>query len=169
MADPAERTVIVGQVAGVFGVKGWVRVRSYTDPPGNILAYGPWLLGEHGESECRVVDGAVHGRGVIARLEGIDDRDVARKLIGATIRVPRERFERTQPQQYYWSDLLGLQVVNENGVALGRVQNLLETGANDVLVVMGERRRLVPFVPGTVVKEVDLAGGSIKVAWDEDF
>jgi 16S rRNA processing protein RimM len=169
MSDPAQRPVVVGRVTGVFGVKGWVRVFSYTDPPGNILQYGPWLVGERGEKSFRVLDGATHGRGVIAHLEGIDDRDVARGLIGAEIRVSRANFGKTGRDEYYWSDLVGLTVVNEEGVELGRVDDLLATGANDVLVVVGDRRRLVPFVPGAVVKSVDVAGGTLRVAWDEDF
>ncbi len=169
MTDPAERTVVVGRVSGVFGVKGWLRIFSFTDPPEGILRYSPWLLGDGTAKSLRVVEGAGHGRGVIAHLDGIEDRDVARALVGATIRVPREQFSRPRPGEYYWADLLGLQVVNEQGIVLGRVHEMLATGANDVLVVQGDRRRLLPFVPGQVVKEVDLAGSVIRVAWDEDF
>lgn len=169
MTDPVERTVIVGRIAGVFGVKGWLRIYSFTDPPEAILKYGPWLVGDELPSTRRVVEGGAHGRGVIAHLEGVDDRDLARELVGSTIRVPRKQFGQTRPGEYYWSDLLGLQVVNEEGIVLGRVADLLATGANDVLVVQGERRRLVPFLPDRVVKSVDLAGGAIRVAWDEDF
>lgn len=169
MTDPAQRPVVVGRVTGVFGVRGWVRIFSYTDPPENILQYGPWLVGERGERCLRVLDGALHGKGVIVHLEGIDDRDVARGLIGADIRVSRAAFGKAGRDEYYWSDLIGLRVVNEEGVELGRVKDLLATGANDVLVVVGERRRLVPFVPGAVVKSVDVAGGMLQVAWGEDF
>jgi len=115
-----------------------------------------------------VTSGAVHGRSVIAHLEGIDDRDVARTLIGALISVPRSRFGPADPDQYYWADLIGLQVVNQEGVVLGTVTELVETGANDVLVVSGDRRRLLPFV-GTVVKSVDFDREIITVDWDPEF
>lgn len=165
----AGRRVAVGRIAGVFGIKGWVRVFSYTDPPENILGYGPWLVGEREPVAYRVVDGARHGRGIVAHLEGVNDRDVARALIGQGVWVPRDRFQVADPGQYYWSDLIGLRVVNGEGAELGHVQEILETGANDVLVVGGERRRLLPFVTGTVVKSVDLAGRVINVEWDADF
>jgi 16S rRNA processing protein RimM len=170
-AGPADRRhVVVGRITGVFGVKGWVRVYSYTDPPDNILDYGPWLLEGPGRSSIhRVDDGAAHGRGIIAHVEGIEDRDAARALIGSSIAVPRERFHGAEEGCYFWSDLVGLRVVNGSGVDLGIVEELIETGANDVLVVRGERRRLVPFVPGRVVTSVDTGGGTIRVDWEADY
>ncbi len=167
--DVEEPPVVVGRVAGVFGVKGWVRVFSYTDPPENILGYEPWLVGASAGALYRVTNGSAHGRGVIAHLAGIDDRDVARGLIGSLIRVPRTRFGKVGPDQFYWSDLLGLEVVNLTGNGLGRVEDVLETGANDVLVLQGDRRRLLPFVMGSVIKIVDLEAGRITVDWDADF
>jgi 16S rRNA processing protein RimM len=168
-AEDVDRHILVGKISGIFGVKGWVRVYSYTDPPENILGYGPWLIGDGEGRSCKVVDGAVHGRGIIARLAGVDDRDKARGLIGAAIRVPRERFGESGGDEYYWSDLLGLQVTNQDGVVFGKVEDMMETGANDVMVIRGERRRLVPFVLGAVVKSVDIGAGTIVVEWDADF
>jgi 16S rRNA processing protein RimM len=164
-----ERRVVVGRVAGVFGVKGWVRVFSYTDPPANILDYGPWLVGTEAPRPVRVLDGGVHGRGIVARLEGIADRDAARALIGAPIAVQRSRLGPPGEGSYYWFDLVGLEVVNEKGERLGTVEDLLQTGANDVLVLRGDRRRLVPFVRGSVVKAVDVEAGVVTVDWDSDF
>lgn len=169
MAETAGSRVVVGRVAGIFGVKGWVRVFSYTDPPGNILEYGPWLVGPDQGRRFRLTEGAVHGKGIIAHLEGVDDRDAARALIGASIAVSREALGEAGDGSFFWSDLVGLKVVNEQGEDLGVVTDLLETGANDVLVLKGERRRLVPFVNGTVVKSVDLAGGVVTVDWDREF
>ncbi|MCC7258841.1 MAG: ribosome maturation factor RimM [Gammaproteobacteria bacterium] len=168
-AATAERAEIVGRITGVFGVRGWVRVFSYTDPPANILRYGPWQVGDGAGTLCRVSTGALHGRGVVAHLAGVDDRETARALIGSVIRVPRERFGRAGGNEYFWSDLVGLEVVNQAGVGLGRVTELFETGANDVLVVQGDRRRLLPFVTGTVIRAVDLDAGCIEVDWDADF
>ena len=164
-----EGQVVVGRITGVFGVRGWVRVFSDTDPPEKILAYGPWSLGGAPAETYRITEGATHGRGVIVHLAGIDDRDQARGLIGSTIRVPRARFGKTGRGEYYWFDLLGLEVVTEDGRPLGRIEQLLETGANDVMVVRGDRRILVPFILHTVVKSVDQEHGIITVSWDSDY
>jgi len=163
--DEDDRQIPVGRVSGVFGVKGWVRVFSFTDPPDSILNYGPWTIGESPASVYRVTAGSSHGRGVIAHLAGIDDRDAARALIGRLIKVSRSKFAALGAGEYYWADLLGLEVVNQQGVALGRVQDLMETGANDVLVVQGRERLLVPFVLGSVIRSVDLESGRIIVDW----
>lgn len=167
-AKTAEAQVLVGRISGIFGVRGWVRVYSYTDPPENILRYGPWLVGDDRRAEYAVLDGATHGRGIIARLAGIDDRDQARGLIGSDIRVPRGRFGGTATGEYFCSDLIGLRVCDREGTVLGRVEDIMETGANDVLVVQGERRRLVPYL-ATVVRSVDIAAGTMEVDWDADF
>ncbi|MCK6370445.1 MAG: ribosome maturation factor RimM [Gammaproteobacteria bacterium] len=169
MTASAERTVVVGRVTGVFGVKGWVRVHSFTDPRDGILGYHPWLIGDERQSAHRVVDGAVHGNGIIARLDGIADRDAARALVGSTISVWRRQLGATRPDEFFWADLIGLTVVNEEGAILGTVKDLLATGANDVLVIEGERRRLVPFIPGQVVRRVDLEGRQIRVDWNEEY
>lgn len=166
MTETPPRLVVVGRVTGIYGVRGWLRIFSYTDPPQNILRYGPWLLGDSTQT-WRVLGGAVHGRGVIAHLEGIEDREAARALAGSTISVPRDRFAEPKSGEYYWSDLIGLTVVDEQGKSLGRVEKMLETGANDVMVVVGDKRRLLPFVHREVVRQVDVAGGVIHVAWDE--
>lgn len=166
-----QRLVTVGRVAGVFGVKGWLRIFSFTDPPRNILDYEPWYLGQPADRQrlFRVVDGAPHGRGIIARLEGIEDRDAARALIGEPISVRRQCFAGTREGEYYWSDLVGLRVINEEGIEFGRIAELIETSANDVMVVVGERRRLLPFLYGTVVKSVDTANGVVRVDWDAGY
>lgn len=170
MDDPGLQ-VVVGEVAGVYGIKGWLKIRSFTDPRDRILEYSPWLLTDHsGRGEQRAVrDGRRHGKGLIASLEGIADREVAAGLVGCEIRVARTQLGETAPGQYFWADLEGLAVETEQGTGLGRVERLLETGANDVLVVMGDRRRLIPFLPEQVVKTVDLDGGRVIVDWDPDF
>jgi 16S rRNA processing protein RimM len=151
-------------------VKGWVRIFSYTDPRDNIVHYQPWQLHCDGSWRVRqVAQGKRHGKGVIARLEGCEDRDQAAALIGCEIGVRRDQLPPTSPGEYYWGDLLGLDVVTAQNESLGRVDHLLETGANDVLVVVGERERLIPFVPGKVVTRVDLEAGVIQVDWDKEF
>jgi len=163
--------VVVGEVAGVYGIKGWVKVRSFTDPLDRIFEYGPWIIESPDASatSCRVRDGRRHGKGLIASLEGIDDRDRAADRVGSEIRVVRAELGDAGEGRYFWSDLEGLSVETERGIELGRIESLLETGANDVLVVTGERRRLVPFLPEQVVKSVDLDGGRVIVDWDPDF
>jgi 16S rRNA processing protein RimM len=151
-------------------VKGWVRVFSWTDPRDNIVHYQPWYLRCGGVWRARrVAEGKRHGKGVVARLEGCENRDQAAGLMDCEIGVRRDQLPPTAPGEYYWSDLLGLDVVNLHDEPLGRVDHLLETGANDVLVVQGERERLIPFVPGKVVVRVDLESGVIRVDWDKEF
>jgi 16S rRNA processing protein RimM len=162
--------VILGRVAGVYGVKGWVRVHSDTAPRENILSYAPWLLRRNGDWEAwDVEEGHRHGKGVVARLAGVGDRDVAATFVGADIAVPRERLGGPGAGEYYWTDLEGLEVVTTRGVVLGIVDHLFETGANDVMVVTGDRERLVPFVEPQVVRAVDFAAGRLVVDWDPDF
>ncbi len=168
-ADP--EFIIVGRVSGLFGVRGWVKVYSYTEPRENIVTYSPWYLRtEGGEWSTReVVAGHRHGKGIVAQLRGCDDRDAAAALLGAEVAIRREQLPETAPGEFYWSDLVGLEVVTREGMLLGRVDHLLETGANDVLVVMGERERLIPYIDGSVILGVDLEGGRIEVDWDPEF
>ncbi len=162
--------LLVGRIAGAYGVRGWVRVTSFTDPVDNILTYSPWWIdrGDHSE-DVIPRNGRVHGRGVVVRIDGVDDRDEAAALRGAEITVDRDRLPPAGDDRYYWADLVGLRVVNADGVEFGRVDRLMETGANDVLVIHGDRERLVPFVPGRVVRQVDLDSGTIVVDWDAGF
>ena len=161
--------VVLGRISGFFGVRGWVKVFSYTQPREAVLKYRRWLLSNNGGWQATTVaEGKRHGKTVIARIDGIDDRDQAAELIGRDIGVPREELPETDDGQYYWSDLEGLQVVRKDGSELGRVAYLLETGANDVMVVRGEQEHLVPFVTDDVVLDVDLATGVIRVDWEWD-
>ncbi|HKS93324.1 MAG TPA: ribosome maturation factor RimM [Gammaproteobacteria bacterium] len=170
MAEQESRRVVLGSIAAPFGVKGWVKLQSWTEPRAKIIEYRRWLLERGGAwREWRVAEGRAHGNGVIARLEGVTDRDQAATLTGMHIAVGREELPALQPGQYYWADLIGLEVRLEDGRSLGRVQGLMATGANDVLVVRGERERLIPFLRGQVVKQVDSDAGLIRVDWDPDF
>jgi 16S rRNA processing protein RimM len=162
--------VVIGAILGPFGVRGWIKVRSHTDPPENILRYSPWFIAEQGGiSERKVLDGRRQGNVVVARVEGITDRDQAALLQRAEISVPRHRFPPLKRGQYYWADLIGLEVRTTEGVVLGIVANMMETGANDVMEVRGERERLIPFVAGQFVKEVRLDDGVVIVDWDPEF
>ena len=111
----------------------------------------------------------MHGTSVVAQLEGVDDRDQALDLRSSKVIVPRNRFPPPELGHYYWADLIGLRVENLDGIDFGGVIEVLSTGANDVLVVNNEKERLIPFIVGQFVKEVDLQKGTIKVDWDADF
>ena len=168
LEDP--KPVILGRVSGLFGVRGWVKIHSYTDPRAGILDYREWLvlIGDRWKP-VTVAEGRPHGKTLVARFEGVDDRDEAAAFVDALIGVTREQLPAAEDGRYYWSDLEGLAVEDEGGNTLGRVAYLLETGANDVLVVRDEGREiLVPFVTGDGIKDVDLAAGVIRVDWDWD-
>ncbi len=173
-----QRKVIVGRVSGLFGVSGWVKVYSYTEPREFIVSYRNWFIGsDKSWQPYEVAEGKRHGKGVIVRVSGIADRDQAAELVGSDIAVDRDAFPDSGKDKYYWIDLIGLNVATVDGRELGKVAGLMETGANDVLVVeeivegaaKAERQRLIPFVTGEVVRDVDLDGGRIVVDWDPDF
>jgi 16S rRNA processing protein RimM len=166
-ASPAP--VRLGRIVGLFGVRGWVKVYSDTRPREAILDYNPWLLERAGcWREYRLAEGRVQGPGIVVRFEGCTDRNEAQSFVGATVAVRREQLPPPEPGQYYWSELEGLSVVNLQGEELGVVSHLFETGANDVMVVAGERERLIPFTRDAV-REVDLQARVIRVDWDRDF
>ena len=166
----AEEFVCVGKVSGIFGVKGWIKVYSYTETRENILTYSPWTLTKGKESkEVEVIDGRRHGKTVVARLEGINDRDDAAELNGWEIFIHADQLPKAKQGEYYWADLIGLQVKTVEGIDLGIVQQMLETGANDVVVVSGERERLIPFLQGQTIIKIDLLAGEMLVDWDADF
>lgn len=160
--------VALGYISAVHGIKGWVKVHSWTRPPEAILEYQPWLLGEQ-QKPVKIIAGRKQGKGLAALLPGSNDRGQARLLVGQKISVPRDQMPETAADEYYWSDLEGLEVFTLNGEILGRVEELMETGANDVLVIRGQRQHLVPFIQGQYVMHVDLDAGRIEVDWDPEF
>lgn len=161
----------VGEVTGVFGVKGWIKVFSFTQPRENILDYSPWFLQKGKEiKEVKVVDGRRQGKLVIALLENVNDCDTAAMLAGWKILIDKGQLPEAQDGEYYWADLVGLRVENDQGIALGVVDHLLETGANDVLVVKdGKTERLIPFLQQHTVLNIDLEQRLMIVDWDPDF
>lgn len=160
--------VTLGRVSAAHGIQGWVKVMSDTSPRDNIVRYSPWYLGQRGVWEVRA--GRRQGKAVVAKLAGCNDRDAAESLVGAEIAVRRSQLPPTRVEgEYYWADLVGLRVETLDGRVLGRIERLFETGANDVIVVNGERERLVPYIWRQVVSDVDLAAGVMRVDWDPDF
>lgn len=162
------RILVLGRISGVFGVRGWVKVHSQTDPRDNILTYKPWYLGDS-RRLCKVAEGRLHGKGLVARIDGCEDRDQAATLVGQEIAVTRDQLPPPRADEFYWADLEGLSVETLDGAVLGRIDHLFATAANDVMVVKGDRERLLPFVWEQVVREVDFEAGRMRVDWDPDF
>jgi 16S rRNA processing protein RimM len=167
----AQQYIVVGEISGVFGVKGWVKVYSFTEPRENILNYSPWVLRKGSELKTvEVLEGGLQGKAVVACLANITDRDMAASLGGYEIIIDSALLPEPEEGEYYWRDLTGLRVETEQGIALGVVDYLLETGANDVLVVKdGDKERLIPFLQGQFVKSIDLETGLMIVDWDPEF
>ncbi len=168
---------MLGRISGLYGVKGWLRLYSYTEPREALLAYESWLLRVDTEwLWMAVADGRRQGKAVVARLAGIDDRDAAARFIGADVAVPRAELPEAEVGRYYWADLIGLEVRKSNGQRLGTVAHMLATGAHDVMVVhaAGEapdaplREVLIPFVLDRYVLKVDGAARVIDVDWEWD-
>lgn len=161
--------MVLGRISGLFGVNGWVKVFSYTQPREAVLDYDQWYLLQDGAwRAAAVAEGKRHGKSVIARLAGVDDRDQAAKVVGLDIAIERDELPGAPDGTYYWADLEGMLVLHRDGRELGRVAYLMETGANDVLVTEGERERLIPFIAEKVILDVDFDKGVISVDWEWD-
>lgn len=177
MSKKSEQLHILAKITGYYGVKGWVKLYSYTEPRENIVRYSALKVrrSKKGQwQDIRLDNGKVHGKGVVAHFAGYDDRDIAASLIGAELAVYRSDFEPTAKDEYYWSDLIQLTVVNLEGIELGLVTRLMETAADDVLVIepvqndSGKKvdaEILIPFIQGNYIKEVNLDAGTITVDW----
>ncbi len=171
-----DKHVIVGRITSVYGVKGMVKVFSHTEPMENILNYSPWMLKLDGRwTEVKLAEGRRHGKGIVVRLAGCSDRDVARKYCEMDIAVSSALIPELEEGEFYWSQLEKLKVYTLDGILLGQVNHLIETGSNDVLVVqqcegsLDERERLIPYLPDQVVQDIDLEAGTLRVDWDPEF
>lgn len=168
---------VLGKVSGFYGVKGWVKLYSYTDPRENIVQYSSLKIRLDKQwQEIKIDTGKAHGKGVIAHFSGYDTREAVASLIGSELAVKRSDFKISAKDEYFWADLIGLQVVNMQGVVLGSVSHLIETSANDVLVIKVITRHmeskteiLIPFVMQHYIKSVDLKSSVISVDWPIDW
>ena len=189
--DKTPEKVILGRITGVYGVKGWVKVFSYTDPMEAIVDYSPWFIRAENRSpgrenravwtKVKLKAGKRQAKTVIAKLENCNDRDAAMAYIGTEIAIEEQQLEElTQQDEFYWRDLIGLRVINQQDVELGVVKSLMETGANDVLVVVSEIdtedganketvERLIPWTLNNAIIAVDLEHKVIEVDWDPDY
>jgi len=172
----ADSLLKVGHLMSPYGIKGWVWVHALTEPLGNVFDYGPWYLCKAGRFELtEVAEWREQGKGVVARLKGCDDRNAVEGLRGVEIWVPKSALPELQDDDFYWSELEDLAVYNTEGIFLGQVHGMMETGANDVLVVRGcegsidRQERLIPWLPEQVIKSVDQDARRITVEWDADF
>lgn len=171
--------VSVGRITAVYGIKGWVKVHSYTEVAEDLFGFTPWWLKtQHGVKKVEIDEYRSHGNSFVAHIRGIDDRDIAATFTGFDIAVERDLLPGLDEGEYYWSQLEGLSVISEyegQQYRFGKVARLLETGANDVLVVVPDvdsfdkRERLIPYVPDQFVLSVDLNGRTLTVAWDPEF
>jgi len=160
----------VGKITGAFGIKGWIKVFSFTDPKENILDYTPWILKKDAKTkQVEVIESNVQGKFVVALVTGVNDRDMASELAGWEVLIDQDQLPEPEPDEYYWSDLIGLQVETVQGEILGVVDSLIETGANDVIIVAGERQRAIPFIQGQSIVNIDLEAKKIIVDWDPEF
>jgi 16S rRNA processing protein RimM len=176
MSDASE-TLVVGKIGAPYGVKGWVKITSYTETPSGIFEYAPWLLNQDGRlQELKVDQWREHNKGLIAKLDGVDDRDAVDRLKNQEICIMAEQLPELQEGDFYWRDLVGMRVVTVKGYDLGTVRELFETGSNDVLVVkanindaFGQKERMIPYLVDQVVKQVDQVARTITVDWEPDF
>lgn len=159
----------MGRIIAPYGVRGWIKVHPFTENVDGLLDYDTWWVApDEGWQAQRWIEGHAHGANLVARLDGYADRDMAARLKGWRIAVPRSVLPPAAAGEYYWADLIGLSVVNRAGAALGQVAEMLETGANDVMVVRGERERLIPFIEPVIVR-VELENGTLVVDWEPDY
>ncbi|MBC9249664.1 ribosome maturation factor RimM [Pseudomonas alcaligenes] len=171
----AEDLIVLGKITSVHGIRGEVKIYSFTDPIDNLLDYRRWTLRRDGEvKQVELASGRLQGKVLVAKLKGLDDREVARTFAGFDICVPRAQLPTLAEDEFYWYQLVGLKVIDTHGQLFGAIDHLFETGANDVMVVkpcvgsLDDRERLLPYTAQCVLK-VDLAAGEMLVDWDADF
>lgn len=162
--------VVIGRIAGLYGIKGWLKIISYTEPRVNVFSYSPWYL-NRGSAWLKVdVDsGRAHNKGIIVKIKGCDDRTYASPMIDSEIHVSRILFPLASSDEYYWSDLQGLKVCNLQDEVLGIVASMMSNGVQDIMVVRGDIERLIPFVKNHFVISVDLSKKRVIVDWPLEY
>jgi len=161
--------ILIGKVSGCFGVKGWLKIFSYSDPRENITSYESWIIGD---IYYKDVESKKNGKLIVAKLKGINNKESAMNFIGQKIEIEPQQLAQLNNNQFYWRDLIGLTVSNNKGITFGCIKNMLETGANDVIIVQGERQRLIPFImdgsQNQTIISVNLNTKTMVVDWHED-
>ena len=167
--QPDEKKLLVGKINGFFGLQGWVKVFSYTEPRVNILSYTPWSIDVDGElKQIEIKNGREQSKTIVAHIKGIDTREDSQKLIGKDIYIDKEQLPVLNEGKYYWHELIGFEVINQNKEKLGLVDYFVETGSNNVLVVKGKKEHWIPYIEPYLIS-VDSKNKEIIVDWDKDF
>lgn len=162
--------IVVGRFGRPHGVKGFVTVHSFTEPRDNILQYEDWYICLNNQWQAiKLSDVELLNKSIIAKVDGYPEREMVAQLTNVDIGIPQEKLEHLQSGEYYWHQLIGLNVVNLSGEDLGQVAELMATGSNDVLVVTGKKRCLIPYLPERYVLDINLDQQKITVDWDADF
>ncbi len=171
--------VIIGEITCIHGVQGWVKVFSHTEPRLNIVKYNPWYLKSQGEWKAvKILNGRTQGKTIVAQIDGVTSRESAHAMIGTEIAIQPSQLKRLAENEFYWRDLEGLEVIDLQGEILGKVSHLIETGANDVIVVKlaadkvvdkKNKEMMIPYIPDDVIKKVDLDAKTIEVDWDNEY
>ena len=161
--------VIMGRIVAPYGVFGWLKVLPDTELIDGLLDYKTWWIGKDNDwRELKVEEAKVHNEVIVVKLQGISERDGAFACKGKQVAVPRAALPKPDKNEYYWSDLIGLQVKNLQDTDFGKIIDVFATGANDVIVVTGERERLIPFINAVII-EVDTVAKAMLVDWDAEF
>jgi 16S rRNA processing protein RimM len=168
--DATTNWVTVGRFGRPHGIKGFVKVHSFTDPPDNILSYAQWyaFLGKVWQP-VQLITVKAQNNGIIALVEGYADRELVTRLTNVDIGIKEECLAELAPGEFYWHELVGMRVINQQGEPFGEVIDVMPTGANDVLVVKGEKKHLIPYLPGQVIIDINKSQQQIIVDWDMDF
>lgn len=162
--------LVVGRFGRPHGIKGFITVVSFTEPRENILDYTHWHIGTNNQWQpINVLQTTVNNKFILAQIEGYTEREQVAQLTNVEIAVKREQLPTLKPDEYYWHELVGMNVVTQQGLTLGTVSEIMATGSNDVLVVLGEGRHLIPFLPDDVILEINPSQRLITVDWDPDF
>jgi len=163
-----DKKIYLGKITGVHGIKGWLKIQSFSSPLENILNYPSWIINNQGEEDFYSIEqGRKQNNKIVVKLEKIDDRNTAESLINSKIQILRSDLPKLSNENYYWSDLVGLSVLNSEETVIGKIESLIETGANDVMVIitLKDERILIPFVMHEIIKEVNVELNYIKIDW----
>lgn len=168
MKKSATAYVTAGKIGSTYGIQGWLKIHTYTEFGASLFEYKPWYLSSGNDewNAIEVEDGRIHGNGIIAKLAGINTPEDARLLTGKMIAITRSQLPKLKKEEYYWSDLVGLTVLNKNGEILGKVIYLMETGSNDVLMIKGDKEHAIPYLPGDIITNINLVKQEMHVDWE---
>ena len=164
-----EKKLLVGKINGFFGVQGWVKIFSYTEPRKNILEYQPWYFIDDGTYKpIEMTTGREQSKTIVAHVKGIDNKDQAVQLIGKSLYIDKDQLPQLDDNEHYWHELVGFRVINKDGIDLGVVDYLVDTGSNNVLVIKGNKEHWIPYIEPYLVS-IDKQNRVINVDWDENF